>query len=256
MRSSPIIKSQATCLKMESLKISKIQRIDLLIIATSLLLVSMLLVINYSNLDIFLQNKLFDDSTQSWLIDRDEPIKKIFFYKLPKILLAILIIFCLFAAIFGFRKKSQFFHKNRHHFFLIFLGLSLIPLIAGNIKKFTNVYCPNQLQIYGGDKPYVKIFNHYDKNFYQEKKGKCFPAGHAITGFALFIFCFALHGKLQKIFSFFFAATSGWVLGFYQMAKGAHFFGDNLVTMLVCFLLAAILARLYKSKLAIDTLQK
>jgi membrane-associated PAP2 superfamily phosphatase len=44
----------------------------------------------------------------------------------------------------------------------------------------------------------------------------------------------------------------GWILGFYQMAKGAHFFGDTLVSMLLCFLVAAMIARFYFKKILYD----
>ena len=234
---------------MENSKISVIQKIDILIITTSILILCALGLINYSNIDLIIQNHFFNFENNTWLIDRDEPIKKFFFYKLPKILLGAVIVFCLIATVLGFKKKSQFFYQNRHHFFLIFLGLSLIPLIGGNVKKFTNVYCPTQLKIYGGNRPYVKIFDHYEKNFYQEKRAKCFPAGHSVTGFALFILFFALKKKSHKFCGFFAAMIFGWILGFYQIAKGVHFFGDTLVSMLCCFLIAAILSRIYESRL-------
>jgi membrane-associated PAP2 superfamily phosphatase len=234
---------------MENSKILTIRKINLLIIFTSILIALALCLSNYTNLDVAIQNHLFNFENKTWLIDRDEPVKKFFFYKLPKITLGVVIVFCLFATIFGFKKKSQFFYENRHQFFLVFLGLSLIPLIAGNIKKFTNVYCPARLEIYGGDRPYVKIFDHYDEGFYQEKRAKCFPAGHAVTGFALFILFFALKKKSHRFLGVFSAIIFGWILGFYQMAKGAHFFGDTLVSMLVCFLIAALLSRIYESRL-------
>jgi len=146
----------------------------------------------------------------------------------------------------------NFFTKNRHKLLLIFFGLAFIPLIVGNIKKFTNVYCPAQLEIYGEKYPYVKIFDHYPTNFLQPKKAKCFPAGHSVTGFALFILFFALTKKRSKIYGLFSGFIFGWILGFYQMAKGAHFFGDTLVSMLLCFLVAALIARFYFNKISYD----
>lgn len=231
---------------MENSKISQqIRKIDILILTSLALILASLFWVNYSDIDLKIQSHLFDFQSKGWLVDKDEIIKKIFFYKLPKVLLGFAIVSCLVAAIIGFRNRNQnFCYKNRYRFFLIFLGLSLIPVIAGNIKKFTNVYCPNQLEIYGGDKPYVKIFNHYPEGFTQIKKAKCFPAGHAVTGFALMILFFALSGFCAYL-SLAGSILLGWIIGFYQMAKGAHFFGDTLVSMLVCFFLAALIARIY-----------
>ncbi len=214
----------------------QIQKIDLLIIGDLILLLLALCFVNYGDFDVKIQNNFFDFAQKKWLIDRFEPIAKFFFYHLPKIIFII----ALFTSLLAVLLK-----KNRQKFLLIFLGLALIPLIVGNIKKITNVYCPYQLEIYDGDRPYVKIFEKYPENFLSKKAGKCFPAGHAITGFAFFILCFALIKKSHKFLAFFLVTIYGWILGSYQMLKGAHFFGDTLVTMLACFLLAAVIYKIY-----------
>jgi hypothetical protein len=228
--------------------LQKLNKIDLLILIDLILMALSLCLINYSNIDLVIQDYFFDFTQKSWIVDKDEMIKKFIFYQFPKILLGLTIITLAVFSFLGFKKKSPFFTKNRHRFFLIFLGLCLIPLIAGNIKKFTNVYCPNQLEYYGGGKPYVKIFDHYPSGFYQEKKGKCFPAGHAVTGFSLLILFFALAKKTHRIYGLCAGLALGFIMGIYQMAKGVHFFGDTLISMLVCFLLAALIARIYECK--------
>lgn len=218
-----------------------VRKINFLIIIDLALIAAALCLINFTDLDVKIQNYFFNFETKTWLIDKDEPFKKFIFYKFPKILLGVAIVFCLVATAIGFKKKSS----SRHKFFLIFLGLALIPAIGGNIKKFTNVYCPNHLEIYGETKPYVKIFDHYPANFTQTKRAQCFPGGHAVTGFALFILFFALQKKSHKFLGLFAGFFFGWILGIYQMMKGAHFFGDTLVSMLVCFLIAAVISKIY-----------
>ncbi len=217
------------------------RKINFLIIIDLALIAAALCLINFTDLDVKIQNYFFNFETKTWLIDKDEPIKKFIFYKFPKILLGVVILFCLVATILGFKKKSP----TRHKFFLIFLGLVLIPAIGGNIKKFTNVYCPNQLEIYSGERPYVKIFDQYPAGFTQIKRAQCFPGGHSVTGFVLFILFFALQKKSHKFLGLFAGFFFGWLLGIYQMMKGAHFFGDTLVSMLVCFLIAAVITKIY-----------
>ncbi len=256
----------------------QIKKIDALILACAGLLLALLCLVNYSNIDLEIQKYLFDFKTKTWLIDKDEPVKKLLFYQLPKVLFGLGVAACFTAVILGFKivsnglltgprskcgvttrtrrhpaftagsslhASNNFFTKNRHRFFLIFLGLSLIPLIAGNIKKFTNIYCPAQLEIYDGDKPYVRIFETYPSDFQQIKKGQCFPAGHAVVGFALMILFFAFTKKSHRLWGLASGLILGSITGFYQMAKGAHFLGDSLVSMLVCFLLAASIYKIY-----------
>ncbi len=232
---------------MKSLKIFPTpKKIDILIIADLVLICLSLWFLQTTNIDLEIQKYFFNFENKNWLIDRSEPIKKFVFYIFPKIVFGLIVTGFLLAAIIGFKNKSrEKFYKNRHRFLLIFLGLALIPLVGGNIKKFTNIYCPNQLEIYDGNRPYVKIFSNYPKNFIQEKNGQCFPAGHCVTGFALMILFFALSKKSQRILGLTSGIILGWITGLYQMAKGAHFFGDTLVSMLVCFLIAALLARIY-----------
>jgi membrane-associated PAP2 superfamily phosphatase len=223
-----------------------LQKIDWLIIASLALLALVLYFTQISDFDVKIQNHFFDFEKKKWLIDKSEPVAKFFFYQLPKIFFAATIIVSLAAVILK---------KNRQKALLIFLGLSLIPLIVGNIKKFTNIYCPTQLEIFDGDRPYVKIFSKYPQNFQNEKAGKCFPAGHAITGFAFFILCFVFAKKSHQIFTFVAVTIYGWILGFYQILKGAHFVSDTLVSMLACFLMAALIAKIYETRLAKTSLK-
>ena len=224
----------------------KEQQIKILILINILLITILLIFFNQSDVDSTLQNLLFDFKNNRWLIDRNEPTLKLIFYTLPKLLLGALIL--LSIASLTFFKNKEFTKKYRKQIILIFLGITITALIAGNIKKFTNIYCPNQLEIYDGNYPYVKILEPYPANFIQEKRGYCFPAGHAVTGFCLMILFFIQAKKRQRILGLSFSIILGWILGFYQMAKGAHFFSDTLISMLVCFLLATIIAKLFYLK--------
>lgn len=197
-----------------------------------------------TNLDLAIQHYLFNFQNKTWLIDRDEPIKKFLFYTFPKLLFGITIGSLIGALIYARKTNSP--NINHRKIFLTLLGLCLIPLTVGNIKKFTNIYCPNQLEIYHGKYPYVKIFDSYPKAFVQEKHGECYPAGHAVTGFALMILFFVFEKKSHQIFGLLAGISAGWILGFYQMAKGAHFFSDTSVSMFCCFFVAAIITKFFK----------
>lgn len=207
-----------------------------------LLFISLYL-IQYTDIDLVLQNLLFDPAQEKWLIDRSEVYKKFFLYNLPKIFLGSIIAFLLFLI---FYKKNQSKQVKA-----IFFGLSITPLIVGNIKKFTHIYCPNQLTIYGGPYPYVRIFDSYQGNLILLKRGACFPAGHAVAGFCFFILLFVDFKRPSKLFYltsnksliFILVSLYGWIIGFYQIAKGAHFFGDTLISMIACLITSLIIAK-------------
>lgn len=219
-----------------------IKQINLLILIDLILICLSLWLLQVTDIDLILQNRLFDFDGQHWLIDRTEPVKKFIFYIFPKVLFGLTIAGCIMALV-----KDD--GTTRSRVILILLALIFIPLTAGNIKKFTNVYCPANLEIYGGDKPYVKIFDSYPEDFHSSKKGQCFPAGHCLTGFSFMILFFALRKKSHRISGLIGATALGWMMGWYQMAKGVHFFGDTLISMLVAFLFAALITKFYVTRL-------
>ena len=51
------------------------------------------------------------------------------------------------------------------------------------------------------------------------------------------ILFFVFETKSRRIAGLALGLILGWVLGLYQIAKGAHFLSHNVVTMLVCFLI-------------------
>jgi len=234
------MKVQLTYLKMVNSRI--LDKNNWFIIGSTILILLSLWFFDASNIDVVIQNYLFDFEKDTWLVNEHDKMGKFIFYNFPKALYGLIALCCAYKA---YRSSG----KERRKFMLILLGLIIIPAIAGNIKKFTNIYCPKQLEIYNGTNPYVKILHSYPQDFVQAKTGKCFPAGHCVAGFSFFILFFALEKKRNRILGLIGAFLSGWILGFYQMIKGAHFLGDTVVAMLLCFLLAAIISRIYYSRL-------
>lgn len=220
--------------------------IDLAILINIFLIAISLIIFSKTNIDVAFQNLFFDFENKKWLVDKEEPIGKFFFYNLPKILLGLVIAASLIILLF--KKKFHLNDEQRKKLFIFLLGITIIPLTCGNIKKFTNIYCPGQLEIYDGSNPYVKILDSYPADFHQTKKGKCFPAGHAVTGFCLMILFFIFEKKSWKIAGLLFGLTTGWIFGFYQIAKGAHFLSDTALAMLCCFLVAMIIVRFTKNR--------
>jgi membrane-associated PAP2 superfamily phosphatase len=123
------------------------------------------------------------------------------------------------------------------------IGVVTNLLFVANIKKFTNIRCPNQIIDFNGNFIYNKVF---DPDFSRyNKKGQCFPAGHAVTAFCLMMTYYIFNQKFIKIMLLTISVISGWIIGIYQIAKGAHFFGDTLISMLLCGLVANLVAKYF-----------
>jgi len=104
-------------------------------------------------------------------------------------------------------------------------------------KHATNIYCPAQLDIYGWRYPHVKTFDPYPEGFTPLSRGLCYPAAHASAGFALMSLFFLFTRRKHKLAGLAAGFTLGWVMGGYQMLKGAHFLSHTLVTMCASWLI-------------------
>ena len=106
--------------------------------------------------------------------------------------------------------------------------LMLISTTAVSIVKSYSMHgCPNDLTQYGGNLPYLQLFDALPNGV---AMGKCFPGGHASGGFALMAFYFAF-SDVQPKFARMMLVVSlclGFVMGWTQMMRGEHFLSHNL----------------------------
>ena len=75
------------------------------ILITAILLISVIAIFQFTDLDIFIQSFFYNFDTKNWLIDKDEPILKFFFYDGIKNLLILFAVNILIFLIF-LRKKE------------------------------------------------------------------------------------------------------------------------------------------------------
>ena len=216
-------------------------KIDRQLLTTSALLLAALALFELTNIDIWLEDHLYLGAHR-WLMDAKNPLWRFLLYDGIKAALILLGVTLLIGYAVSFRSARVRPFRGRCR--LLLLALAFVPLIIAGLKDYTNVYCPYQLERYGGDKPYVKVFEAYPKDFHQTDKGRGFPAGHASGGFSLMALYFVLRQKRHKLLGLLFGLGIGWAMGMYQMAKGAHFLSHTVVTMLGAWLIILVLYRL------------
>ena len=83
---------------------------------------------------------------------------------------------------------SESLRPQRTPCLFIALALTLAPLAVAAMKFFSMRHCPWDVAGFGGYVPYAGLLEAYPFN---AAPGRCFPAGHASTGFCLFAFYFA-----------------------------------------------------------------
>lgn len=121
-----------------------------------------------------------------------------------------------------------------------------IPAVVSMLKSQSIHHCPWDLQRYGGYAPYLRLFDSFPDGV---KAGHCFPAGHASSGWwlaACFVFWLPGHPRMAALILIL-GLVPGFMLGWVQQMRGAHFLTHTLWSAWIASLIMLILARLLLS---------
>jgi membrane-associated PAP2 superfamily phosphatase len=126
--------------------------------------------------------------------------------------------------------------RYRRLLWFVFLAMLLASSAVSGLKAVTGMHCPYDLQIFGGQLPYVGLLELRPAGM---APGKCWPGGHASAGFCLFGLYFAARALNRRRLAASLLAgvlVFGFALGAARVAQGAHFVSHNLWSALICWL--------------------
>jgi len=133
-------------------------------------------------------------------------------------------------------------HPMRRRLGYLVLAMALCGAVVTPIKKLTDQHCPWSLEEFGGDQGYRSLFAPKVEG---NKPGRCWPGGHATTGFCWFALFFFLRDRYPRS-----ARTAlvlillvGHALAFGRIVQGAHFLSHGIWTMLFDWVICAGLYR-------------
>ncbi|MGI6356709.1 MAG: phosphatase PAP2 family protein [Lentisphaeria bacterium] len=196
--------------------------------------------------DLWVQDCLYDWDSQQWLVkfDKHSPLG-LTFYVIPKFLLGF------FAGSLLLLTISQRWGRltcpwNRLRLVYVLLCLALIPSLVAILKAHTGVAYPRKIDRYGGGSiPYRTVWQSIPRHV-GEKRYKGWPAGHASGGYALFGLAFAPLSRSGRRRGLMIALAAGSLMGTYQMLAGNHYLSHTIVTMLLAWLVAGLLAIFFR----------
>jgi len=187
-----------------------------------------------TSLDLWVQDHFYDFARGRWMVDAADPLGRLLFYDGPKILI-MLTALGLLGLVLGPARWRERWRLERHGLGIALLTLITVPALAGLGKEVTNIFCPAQIRRYGGDAPYVKLCGEYPAGDRPEQRGHCFPAGHASGGFALLGLAGLRRTRAWWRGGIALGLGAGWLMGGYQMLKGAHYLSHTVATMLLAW---------------------
>lgn len=224
-------------------------RILMLALSVGLLAGAMAL-FQFTNLDIWVQDHIYDFANHRWPIAKEDTLPRILFYSGAKITIGIVAGVLLFWLLWPVRWRPKSLRQwelpwPKRRLWLVALCIAIIPLTIGIMKGRSDLYCPWSIDRYDGDRPHLHFFDPLPTD-YPPDCGQCFPAGHASGGFALLGLYYLADSRRGRWLGFAIGMTAGWVMGIYQMLKGAHFLSHTIVTMLIALIIVQVLAWLLR----------
>ena len=206
-----------------------------------LLVIGFALWSEYSGLDLWLESRFYDAATGTW------PYKSLF---ITSVILhtwgRYFIIACaltnLFAIIASF--FSTTLAPYRKHLLYIFIAAMTGPLLVSMLKGLTYIHTPWDLQLFGGDALYLRIF---DTVHAGATIGHAFPGGHSSGGFAYVCIFFALSAMRSpyRFYGLLIPTGIGLVFAATQEIRGAHFLSHDLFSFAICWLVAFAVAMVF-----------
>lgn len=203
------------------------------------------LAFEFTGLDFWIQDRLFDAAAGRWWVDGNAPVGRILFYEGPKLVLAglafALVVLLLGPARWRAALARRGWRAQRRPLALALVGAALVPTAVGLLKDASGVSCPAELTRYGGKLPYARPF--MNELCTTTPRGHCWPAGHASGGFALLALTPLAVGAGRRTWVTLLALAVGWTMGLYQIFKGAHFVSHTLVTWSLALIFTAVVGK-------------
>ena len=209
---------------------------------TLLALAAVFIVAEFTPLDSWVSDHFYDANSGGWMV-KHSGLAKALFYNRPLQIIKVFGAVALVALLVPHRWLAPRWRLPRRELAVIFLALTLIPSLVGSLKAWTGMFCPRQLEHYGGTRPVVGLFERAPEGCCGGVKGRgrCWPAGHASGGFALMSLVALGRSRAQKVSGLALGLALGWTMGLYQMLNGNHYLSHTLITMLLAWLVIVLL---------------
>lgn len=219
-----------------------------LFIGLPLLVAISLLLLELTNVDMVLERLFYDPIDHSFAGKHSYWLETVLHDRAKQFVIAIGVL----AAVGYF---ASYLVKRllpyRRELAYVVVAMTLSTSYTAPVKTLTGVQCPWDVTEFGGHEVYTKLLQHRPPT---ADPGRCWPGGHAATGFTLFTLFFAFRNRSRRWASgcLVFAFVLGTVFSIGRMIQGAHFLSHNIWAATFCWLicLGTYYVMLYRPKAA------
>ena len=192
-----------------------------------------LMLLELTTLDMSLAHLAYDPIAGDFIGKHSYFLEDILHDRAKQVVIGLAVVSMLvFAASFKVKRLMPW----RRELGCLVLSMALSTGFVTPLKVVTSVQCPWSLTEFGGKETYSELLASRPET---DKPGRCWPGGHAATGFTLFALFFMFRDRKPRL------AKAGLILAFSlgslfslgRMLQGAHFFSHNVWTAVFCWLI-------------------
>lgn len=192
-----------------------------------------LVLLEWTDLDMALARRFYDPSAGDFIGRHSYFLENILHDRAKQVVIGFSVFSILgFLGAFFVERLKPF----KRELGCLVLSLALATSFVTPMKAVTAVQCPWSLKEFGGKETYSELLSPRPAT---DKPGRCWPGGHAATGFTLFALFFVLRDRRPRLArqALVFAFALGSVFSLGRMMQGAHFFSHNVWTAVFCWLI-------------------
>jgi membrane-associated PAP2 superfamily phosphatase len=199
-----------------------------------------LCLLELTSIDMDLERLFYDPSTHSFAGKHSYWLETVLHDRFKQVVIAIGLLAAL-GYLLGYAVKRLL--PYRREFAFAVLAMTLSTSYTTPLKALTGVQCPWSISDFGGQERYSKLLQPRPPT---NDPGRCWPGGHAATGFTLFALFFALRDRRPRLAraSLLVAFGVGTVFSVGRMIQGAHFLSHNVWAAVFCWLICLGVYRL------------
>ncbi|WP_422421176.1 phosphatase PAP2 family protein [Pseudomonas sp. GZD-222] len=147
----------------------------------------------------------------------------------------------------------HFSAAHRRDFLFVVVAFALSTTVIHYLKSHTSVYCPVETTLYGGEQLRTEWYEHFTW-FDKAGDGRCWPGGHASSGFTLLALYFvALRHRWQHARKLLVAILLlGFVYGTTRVLQGWHYMSHTFWAGIFVWLSTWLTALFFYGRLALQ----
>ena len=200
----------------------------------ALLFAVAVIIFETTTLDITLANHFYDFTTQQWP-HKDSWWSSQLIHEYGRRMIVLFFLISVVVLILSWLRAGMKPYRRPAAYMALVLLIG--PAIVSSGKHLSNTDCPWDLDLYGGDRPHVRLFEDRPDTL---PAAQCFPGGHSSGGFALLGLYFLFRKRNPRLarLGLTIGLAVGGLFAFGQEARGAHFLSHDLWSAFICWFTA------------------